>query len=99
MHYRDGKGKLALRRLLARYVPDHLTERPKMGFSMPVREWLRAPLREWAESLLDASRLRAEGLFDVALVRRRWEAHVAGERDWHYPLWVVLMFEAWREAQ
>jgi asparagine synthase (glutamine-hydrolysing) len=66
---------------------------------MPVQEWLRKPLRDWAESLLDARRLRREAFFDADTVRVRWEEHVSGERNWHYPLWDVLMFQAWQERQ
>jgi asparagine synthase (glutamine-hydrolysing) len=99
MHYAAGRGKRPLRRLLDKYVPASIIERPKMGFGMPVREWLRGPLRGWAESLLEPARLRREGLFDVATVRTRWEEHVSGERNWHYPLWDVLMFQAWQERQ
>jgi asparagine synthase (glutamine-hydrolysing) len=99
MHYDAGRGKRSLRRLLEKYVPASIIERPKMGFGMPVQEWLRGPLRGWAESLLEPARLRREGLFDVATVRARWEEHVGGERNWHYPLWDVLMFQAWHERQ
>lgn len=99
LHYRGGRGKLLLRRILDKYVPASIIDRPKMGFGMPVREWLRGPLREWGESLLDERRLRREGYFDTALVRRRWHEHVSGSRNWHYPLWDVLMFQAWIDAQ
>jgi asparagine synthase (glutamine-hydrolysing) len=99
MHYVDGRGKRPLRRLLDKYVPASIIERPKMGFGMPVQEWLRTPLRDWAESLLDDARLRREGVFDAATVRVRWEEHRKGERNWHYPLWDVLMFQAWHERQ
>lgn len=95
---RAGRGKWLLRRLLAEYLPTELIERPKMGFSIPLGAWLRGPLREWAEDLLDERRLRREGFFDPAPVRQKWEQHLAGERDWGEHCWYVLMFQAWYAA-
>lgn len=94
---RAGKSKWLLRQVLYRHVPEELVERPKMGFGVPIGEWLRGPLRDWAESLLDERRLRDAGLVDAAFVRRHWEEHQRGTRDWQYLLWGVLMLEAWRE--
>jgi asparagine synthase (glutamine-hydrolysing) len=93
---RGGTTKWLLRQVLYRHVPQELVERPKMGFSIPLAEWLRGPLRDWAESLLDEKRLREAGLFDTALVRQYWSEHLSGRRNWQYLLWSVLMFEAWR---
>jgi len=99
MKVRDGVSKWPLRRVLDRYVPHELIDRPKRGFDIPLSEWLRGPLREWAESLLSERRLRDEGFIDPLPVREKWEQHLAGTRNWHYPLWSVLMFQAWLEAR
>lgn len=89
-------GKILLRRVLGRYVPPDLFERPKMGFEVPIGGWLRGPLRNWADDLLDEHELSAAGFFDVASVRRTWKAHTSGRADGGHLLWSVLMFEAWR---
>jgi asparagine synthase (glutamine-hydrolysing) len=74
-----------------------MMERPKMGFGIPLGEWLRGPLRDWAEHLLSEQRLREAGLVDADLVRRHWQEHLGGHRNWQYLIWDVLMLEAWRE--
>ncbi len=94
---RGNISKWILRQVLYHHVPPALVERPKMGFGIPLGEWLRGPLRDWAEALLDEHRLRQAGLLDHAIVRRFWQEHVDGRRNWQYLIWDVLMLEAWRE--
>jgi asparagine synthase (glutamine-hydrolysing) len=99
MKVRNGQGKWILRKLLDKYVPRELVERPKMGFGVPIDSWLRGPLRDWAEGLLDSSRLQREGYLDPAPIRQKWQEHLSGQRNWQYPLWDVLMFQGWLEEQ
>ena len=92
-----GVGKRLLRRVLHRYVPRELVDRPKKGFAVPLDRWLRCELRDWAESLLDLRRMEREGILNSAAIRRRWTEHLAGKRNWQASLWAVLMFQAWKE--
>jgi asparagine synthase (glutamine-hydrolysing) len=96
---RGGRSKHLLRSVLERYVPRSLFERPKMGFGVPIDHWLRGPLRDWAEQLLDPGKLKAQGFFAVEPIRQAWAEHLGGQRSNQYPLWVILMFQAWLEHQ
>jgi asparagine synthase (glutamine-hydrolysing) len=94
---RDGQSKWILRQVLYRHVPKALIERPKSGFAVPIDEWLRGPLRDWAEGLLDAGRIERAGYLRAAPIRRRWAEHLSGRRNWYSQLWNVLMFQSWLE--
>lgn len=102
MHMQAGKGKLLLREVLARYLPRKLFERPKWGFVPPLANWLRGPLREWAEDLLDEQNLKAEAILQPDLVRARWRDHLERtpkRQEWCSPLWNVLTLQAWLAGQ
>jgi asparagine synthase (glutamine-hydrolysing) len=98
MKIRDNQGKWLLKRLVDRHVPRALAERPKMGFGIPLDEWLRGPLRDWAETLLAEQRLRREGFLNPLPIRKEWDKHLRRETSSGYRLWSVLMFQAWLES-
>lgn len=97
MLYNDSKGKLLLRKLLNKYVPAKLIERPKMGFGIPIDAWLRGPLKEWAGDLLNENKLQQDGFFRPKLIAKQFSEHISGKRNWQYCLWGILMFQAWKE--
>ena len=97
MRLQEHRGKIILRKVLERYVTPKLTERPKKGFAVPVSDWIKGPLREWAEHLLDETRLREQGLLVPKTVRRAWQQHLSGWQDHDTLLWSLLMFQAWHE--
>jgi len=96
---RAGEGKWALKQILYKHVPKALLDRPKKGFGVPIDYWLRGPLKDWAEALLDENRLKQQGLFNVKLVRKYWNEHLAASRNWQYLLWNLLTFQSWLEQQ
>jgi asparagine synthase (glutamine-hydrolysing) len=99
MKIRDNQGKWALRQVLYKYVPKELIERPKAGFAIPIGKWLRGPLKDWANSLLDANLLRKQGYFKVEVIQKKWEEHISGQKDNTTSLWAILMFQSWISHQ
>ena len=96
---RDGKGKWILRKILNKYVPRKLVERPKMGFDMPIDSWLKGPLREWVEDLINEKKLKEENLLNPVLVRKKWKEHLDGTSNWQDHLWNVLIFQQWLQNE
>ncbi len=92
-------GKRILRAVAERYVPREMIDRPKMGFGIPLRDWLRGPLRDWATDLLAPDSIRRAGLLDPVIVGRYLDEHLSGTQDWHARLWDILMLQAWLEAR
>jgi asparagine synthase (glutamine-hydrolysing) len=95
---KNGQGKWILRQILDQYVPKALIDRPKAGFGIPLGAWLRGPLREWAQNLIEPQRIDAEGYFYAAPITKIWQEHLSGQRDWSMRLWTILMFQAWLEG-
>ena len=99
LNLQGGVGKQVLRQVLYRHVPQHLVDRPKQGFAVPIGAWLRGPLRDWAESLLDERRLRDQGLWHTNALRWVWQEHLSGREDYSFDLWGILMFQAWYDHE
>jgi asparagine synthase (glutamine-hydrolysing) len=97
--YKNGIGKWPLKQILYKYIPEHYVYRPKMGFGVPIDNWLRGSLLEWAEELLSENRIRSDGFFDPVPVRSEWKLHLSRRRNRHHWLWIILMFQAWYDAQ
>lgn len=95
LKFKNGKGKWILRKILQNYVPENLINRPKMGFGIPLDEWLRGPLRDWAENLLNETKLSQDGFLNKELVRDKWKDFITNKSSWQYDLWNILMFQAW----
>jgi len=94
---KNGQSKWILRQILYKYVPKEMIERPKMGFGVPIDTWLRGPLRDWAEELLDEGKMRQDDFLDPKPIRKLWAEHLTGKRNNSYHLWDVLMFQAWKQ--
>jgi asparagine synthase (glutamine-hydrolysing) len=94
---RNGTDKYILKQLLFSHVPSHLFARPKAGFSVPIGAWLKGPLRSWADDLLSCDRLDRDGFFNGAMIQKRWQDHLAGQRDAAHSLWPILMFQSWND--
>lgn len=92
---RNNLGKWLLRQVLYKYVPEALVEKPKTGFSVPLSSWLRGPLRDWVEEVLDERKIHNDGLLNSKIIRLRWEEHLKGKRNWQYQIWDVLVFQSW----
>ena len=91
------KGKYLLRKLLNKYLPANIYSRPKSGFSVPISDWLRGPLKEWADNLINPERIMKEGYFDSQILDKRWKEHLSGNKNWSSFIWSVLMFQVWLE--
>lgn len=92
---KQGSSKWILKEILKKYLPVHLVERPKMGFALPIDQWLRGPLKDWANFLLDKNEMLKDGILNPLPIHQKWEEHLSGKRNWHYHLWSILMFQNW----
>ena len=97
LKFTSGKSKLALRKVLYKYIPKELIERPKMGFGVPIDIWLKHDLKDWAEDLINEKKLINEGIFNVKSVRKMWEDHLTGKKNNHHKLWAIINFQSWKE--
>ena len=96
---KNGIGKWPLKQILSKYIPKDLIDRPKTGFSIPLGKWLKGPLRDWAENLLNEKRITQEGIFSAKLINAKWQQHLDGKQDHSSNLWGILMFQSWLENQ
>jgi asparagine synthase (glutamine-hydrolysing) len=94
---KNNSSKWILKQVLFKYIPKKLIERPKMGFGVPIDSWLRGPLKNWTENLLSEKKLNEQGILNTNIIRKKWDEHLSGKRNWQYHLWGVLMFQAWYE--
>jgi asparagine synthase (glutamine-hydrolysing) len=94
----EGRSKRILRDVLHQYVPSQLIDRPKMGFGIPLGDWLRGPLRPWVESLLSEDRIRRDNLLNATVIQNKWKEHLSGKRNWAYHIWDVVMFQSWYDS-
>ena len=99
MKIQNNQGKIILRNILYKYLPRDLINQQKKGFGIPIGQWIRGPLRDWAESLLNKKRLNEEGFFNPEPIRKKFEEHISGKENWEFHIWSVLMFQAWLEEQ
>ena len=95
MKIQNNQGKWPLRKILYKYVPRELIERPKQGFGVPLADWLRGPLRDWAENLISVERLKRDGYFFPEPIHSKWQEHLTGLKNWEHSLWPILMFQQW----
>ena len=96
---RNGQGKWILKKLLYKFVPKKIVHRPKMGFGVPIGDWLRGPLKDWSYNLLDKNRLKKEGYLNSEIVSKMWREHLDGSRDRTNEIWNILMFQLWLENE
>ena len=99
MKIRNTEKKWCLKELLYKRVPKELIERPKMGFSVPIGDWLRGPLRDWAEHLLDEKKMKESGYFNTSEIQQKWHQHISKEYNWQHHLWDIIIFESWRKEE
>jgi asparagine synthase (glutamine-hydrolysing) len=92
-------GKFILKELLSKYLPKDVFDRPKQGFALPIESWLKGPLEDWVENLLDPRKMSEDGYFDSDVVYQKWREHRAGKHNWQTELWDVLMFQAWLDNE
>ena len=93
----NGKGKVLLRNILNKYLPNDLYERPKMGFGIPLSNWIKGPLLEWSKDLLNPNSLKEDGFFNPIIVQKIFNEHLHGQRNWESFIWDILMFQSWME--